>query len=211
MAEKHSPNTSPHNPLVSVVAIVGLLSLSPGPEDANYRPIARRTFRLHRSLFEPSSCTKSPPTPGDSQNTQGAKSWPFKSTPPSRASSRGDFKGESNPERPRRNDPLRGLQLHGVTVPHGSHRLRPGLRQTPATARYRHQGVGASSPQFYAAAYTNEVLTQVAFNFYVAGPTGLQQLWTTPSSSPTPPSSPSSNLIHLPQSGGPIIDSRELE
>jgi len=120
----------------------------------------------------------------------------------------GDFKGESTQKGHEGTVP--GVAFsYGVIIP----------RDTvtgQATGKRQHQPVvftkewGASSPQFYTAAYTNEVLSQVTFNFYVAGPTGLQQLdHTVKLTNATIISVKQS--IHLPQQGGPVIDSRELE
>lgn len=120
----------------------------------------------------------------------------------------GDFKGESNQKGREGMIPCVGFS-YGVTVPHD---LASGL----ASGKRQQQPVivtkewGASSPQFYAAAYTNEVLSQVTFNFYVTGPTGIQQLDHTIKLTNASIASVEQSL-HLPQSGGPVIDSRELQ
>jgi type VI secretion system secreted protein Hcp len=120
----------------------------------------------------------------------------------------GDFKGESNQKGREGMIPCVGFS-YGVTVPHDiASGLASGKRQQQPVIVTKEWG--ASSPQFYAAAYTNEVLSQVAFNFYVAGPTGLQQLDHTVKLTNAAVISVRQS-IHLPQSGGPIIDSRELE
>ncbi|HWW23623.1 MAG TPA: type VI secretion system tube protein TssD [Edaphobacter sp.] len=120
----------------------------------------------------------------------------------------GDFKSESNQKDHEGTVP--GVAFsYGVIVPRD-------VATGQASGKRQHQPVvftkewGASSPQFYTAAYTNEVLSAVAFNFYVSGPTGTQQLdHTVKLTNATIISVKQS--IQLPQQGGPIIDSRELE
>ena len=68
---------------------------------------------------------------------------------------------------------------------------------------------GASSPQFFTAAYTNEVLTSVVFDFFVTNLVGVQHLDHTVKLTNATIASVQQS-IHLPQSGGPVIDSREL-
>lgn len=120
----------------------------------------------------------------------------------------GDFKGESNQKGHEGTVP--GVAFsYGVIVPRD-------VATGQASGKRQHQPVvftkewGASSPQFYTAAYTNEVLSAVAFNFYVSGPTGTQLLdHTVKLTNATIVSVKQS--IQLPQQGGPVIDSRELE
>jgi type VI secretion system secreted protein Hcp len=120
----------------------------------------------------------------------------------------GDFKGESNQKGHEGTVP--GVAFsYGVIVPRDT-------ATGQASGKRQHQPVvftkewGASSPQFYTAAYTNEVLSQVAFNFYVTGPTGTQQLDHTVKLTNATIVSVKQSL-ELPQQGGPVIDSRELE
>jgi type VI secretion system secreted protein Hcp len=120
----------------------------------------------------------------------------------------GDFKGESNQKGHEGTVP--GVAFsYGVIVPRDT-------ATGQASDKRQHQPVvftkewGASSPQFYTAAYTNEVLSQVAFNFYVTGPTGTQQLDHTVKLTNATIVSVKQSL-ELPQQGGPVIDSRELE
>jgi type VI secretion system secreted protein Hcp len=120
----------------------------------------------------------------------------------------GDFKGESTQKSHEGTIP--GVAFsYGVIVPRDT-------TTGQASGKRQHQPVvftkewGASSPQFYTAAYTNEVLSAVAFNFYITGPTGIQQLdHTVKLTNATIVSVKQSTS--LPQQGGPVIDSRELE
>ena len=120
----------------------------------------------------------------------------------------GDFKGESNQKGREGTIPCVGFS-YGVIVPRD-------VATGQASGKRQHQPVivttewGASSPQFYAAAYTNEVLSAVAFNFYVPGPTGLLQLDHTIKLTNATIVSVKQSIL-LPQQGGPVIDSRELE
>jgi type VI secretion system secreted protein Hcp len=120
----------------------------------------------------------------------------------------GDFKGESNQKGREGTIPCVGFS-YGVIVPRD-------VATGQASGKRQHQPVtvtkewGASSPQLYAAAYTNEVLSQVVFNFYVTGPTGTQRLDHTVKLTNAIIVSVRQSIL-LPQQGGPIIDSRELE
>jgi len=125
-----------------------------------------------------------------------------------KGSRQGDFKGESTKKG--HEGAIPGVAFsYGVLVPRD---ITSGL----PTGKRQHQPViftkewGISSPQFYAAAYTNKILTQVTFNFYVTGPNGIQQLDHTIKLTNAAIASVSQS-VHLPQQGGPIIDSRELE
>jgi type VI secretion system secreted protein Hcp len=120
----------------------------------------------------------------------------------------GDFKGESTQKG--REGMIPGVAFsYGVLVPRDTASGLP-------TGKRQHQPVvftkqwGVSSPQFYTAAYTNETLSQVTFNFYVTGPTGIQQLDHTIKLTNAIIISVKQSL-QIPQSGGPIIDSRELQ
>ena len=120
----------------------------------------------------------------------------------------GDFKGESTQKSYEGMVPCAAFSC-GVIVP------RDALTGQ-ASGKRQHQPVvltkewGISSPQFYTAAYTNEVLSQVAFNFYIIGPTGIQQLDHTIKLTNATIISVRQSVL-LPQQGGPVIDSRELE
>jgi type VI secretion system secreted protein Hcp len=120
----------------------------------------------------------------------------------------GDFKGESTQKSHEGMIPCVGFS-YGVIIPRDA-------TTGAATGKRQQQPVvftkewGASSPQFYVAAYTNEVLSEVIFNFYVAGPTGLQQLDHTVKLTNATIASVKQSLL-LPQHGGPVIDSRELQ
>ena len=120
----------------------------------------------------------------------------------------GDFKGESTQKG--REGMIPGVAFsYGVLVPRDTASGLP-------TGKRQHQPVvftkqwGVSSPQFYTAAYTNETLSQVTFNFYVTGPTGIQQLDHTVKLTNATIISVNQSL-HLPQPGGPVIDSREVQ
>ena len=84
------------------------------------------------------------------------------------------------------------------------------------TGKRQHQPVtftkewGASSPQFYQAAFTNETLTTVLFEFYATGADGKIVVDHTIKLTNASIASVSQSL-HDPQAGGPIIDSRELQ
>ena len=120
----------------------------------------------------------------------------------------GDFKGETTQKG--REGMIPGVAFnYGVLVP------RDAASGLP-TGKRQHQPViftkewGVSSPQFYTAAYTNEALSQVTFNFFITGPTGIQQLDHTVKLTNALIISVK-QVVHLPQSGGPLIDSRELQ
>jgi type VI secretion system secreted protein Hcp len=120
----------------------------------------------------------------------------------------GAFKGETTQKGRENMIPVVGFS-YGVIVPRDT-------ATGQASGKRQHQPVvltkewGASSPQFYTAAYANEVLTTVVFNFFVINPVGVQQLDHTVKLTNATIASVQQS-IHLPQSGGPIIDSRELQ
>jgi type VI secretion system secreted protein Hcp len=120
----------------------------------------------------------------------------------------GAFKGESTQKG--RENMIPGVAFaYGVTVPHD-------IATGQASGKRQHQPVvftkewGASSPQFYVSAFTNEVLTSVVLNFFVTRANGVQQLDHTVKLTNAIIVSVQQSL-HLPQQGGPVIDSRELE
>lgn len=120
----------------------------------------------------------------------------------------GAFKGETTQKGREKMLPVVGFS-YGVIVPHD-------IASGQASGRRQHQPVvfskewGASSPQFYTAAYTNEVLTTVIFSFFSLDKTGVQQLSHTIKLTNASIASVKQSVA-LPQSGGPIIDSRELQ
>jgi type VI secretion system secreted protein Hcp len=120
----------------------------------------------------------------------------------------GDFKGESTQKSHEGMVPGVAFSC-GVIVPRDvTTGQGSGKRQQQPVVFTKEWG--ASSPQFYTAAYTNEVLSAVAFNFYIIGPTGIQQLDHTVKLTNATIISVRQSVL-LPQQGGPIIDSRELE
>jgi len=68
---------------------------------------------------------------------------------------------------------------------------------------------GASSPQFYKAAYTNELLTTVLFEFFLPQPDGTESLDHTITLTNATVSS-ARQWVQLGQLNGPPVDSREL-
>ena len=120
----------------------------------------------------------------------------------------GDLRGDST-EKGREGMILGVGFSYGVISPRDSTSGLPtGKRQEQPIVFTKEWSV--SSPQFYTAAYTNETLSQVTFNFYVTGPTGIQQLDHTIKLTNAIIISVKQSL-QIPQSGGPIIDSRELQ
>jgi len=120
----------------------------------------------------------------------------------------GNFKGESTQKG--REGMIPGVAFsYGVLVPRDTASGLPtGKRQQQPVVFTKQWGV--SSPQFYTTAYTNEILSQVTFNFYITGPTGIQQLDHTVKLTNATIISVKQSL-QLPQSSGPVIDSRELQ
>lgn len=120
----------------------------------------------------------------------------------------GAFKGESTQKG-------REGKIPGVAFSYGVASPRDGT-SGQATGKRQHRPVvftkewGASSPQFYTAAYTNEVLSSVLFEFYYASPTGTQIVdHSIKLTNATIIEIEQSVMV--PQSGGPIIDSRDLQ
>ena len=119
----------------------------------------------------------------------------------------GPFKGETTQKGRENMIPLVAYS-YGVISPYD-------VATGQASGKRQHEPVvitkewGASSPQFFAAAYTSEVLTSVVFDFFVTNLAGVQQLDHTVKLTNATIASVQQS-IHLPQSGGPIIDSREL-
>jgi len=98
---------------------------------------------------------------------------------------------------------------YGVEAPHDA-------ATGAATGKRQHQPViftkewGASSPQFYQAAFTNEVLTSVTFEFSLVGADGKEVIdhsikLTNATISEVEQS------VQNGQAGGPVVDSRDLQ
>lgn len=120
----------------------------------------------------------------------------------------GAFKGETTQKGRETMIPVVGFS-YGVITPRDT-------TTGKGSGKRQHQPVvltkqwGASSPQFFTAAYTNEILTSVVFDFFVTNAAGVQQLDHTVKLTNAAIVSVQQSL-HLPQSGGPVIDSRELD
>jgi len=120
----------------------------------------------------------------------------------------GVFKGESTQR-------LFENKIPGVVLNFGVISPRdPATGQV--TGKRQHQPIvftkewGVSSPQFLEAAYTNETLTTVLFEVYTTSPTGIQRVDHTVKLTNASISSVLDSLS-LGQSGGPVIDSRDLQ
>lgn len=120
----------------------------------------------------------------------------------------GDLRGDST-EKGREGMILGVGFSYGVISPRDSTSGLPtGKRQEQPIVFTKEWSV--SSPQFYTAAYTNETLSSVVFNFYSPNKIGLSQL--THAIKLTNASIASvRQSIHLGQTGGPVIDTRELQ
>jgi type VI secretion system secreted protein Hcp len=98
---------------------------------------------------------------------------------------------------------------YGVEVPHDA--ATGGV-----TGKRQHRPVvltkewGASSPQFYAAAFTNEVLTSVKFDFTVIDATGKETIDHTITLTNATIYAVEVSLQNG-QAGGPLVDSRDLQ
>ena len=119
----------------------------------------------------------------------------------------GAFKGETTQKGREGKIPGVGFN-YGVAVP------RDGT-SGQATGKRMHRPVvftkewGASSPQFYTAAFTNEVLSTVLFEFFVTAANGTQVVDRTIKLTNAIIVESDQSLL-LPQVGGPVIDSRDL-
>jgi type VI secretion system secreted protein Hcp len=119
----------------------------------------------------------------------------------------GAFKGESTQKGYSGKIPGVGFS-YGVAVPRDE-------TTGQASGKRMHRPVvftkewGASSPQFYTAAYTNELLTTVLFEFLTTGPTGIAVVDHTIKLTNAVVVETDQSIL-LPQTGGPVIDSREL-
>ena len=86
----------------------------------------------------------------------------------------GAFKGETTQKGRENMIPVVAFD-YGVTSPHDvATGQAAGKRQEQPVVFTKEWG--ASSPQFFAAAYTSEVLTSVVFDFFVTNLAGVQQL-----------------------------------
>ena len=119
----------------------------------------------------------------------------------------GAFKGESTQKGREGKIPGVGFS-YGLAIPRDA-------TSGQATGKRMHRPVvftkewGASSPQFYAAAFTNELLTSVVFEFYATAANGIQILDHKITLTNAIIVESDQSLL-LPQSGGPVIDSRDL-
>lgn len=120
----------------------------------------------------------------------------------------GAFKGESTQKG-------REGKIPGVAFAYGVVSPRD-IASGQASGKRQHKPIvftkewGASSPQFYTAAYANEVLSTVLFEFYSVSPTGTQVVDHTIKLTNAVIIEIEQSL-NLPQQGGPVIDSRELQ
>ena len=98
---------------------------------------------------------------------------------------------------------------YGVAIPHDA-------ATGAVIGRRQHQPVvltkewGASSPQFYQAAFTNEVLTSVTFEFIVVGGKGKEMIDHTIKLTNATISAGEQSLQNG-QAGEPLVDSRDLQ
>lgn len=119
----------------------------------------------------------------------------------------GAFKGETTQKGRENMIPLVAY-TYGVISPYDA-------ATGQATGKRQHEPVvitkewGASSPQFFTAVYNNEILTTVTLSFFTITAQGVQQLDHTIKLTNARIVSAQQSL-HLPQAGGPVIDSREL-
>ncbi|MEO6982245.1 MAG: type VI secretion system tube protein TssD [Edaphobacter sp.] len=122
-------------------------------------------------------------------------------------SAQGDFKGEATSTRLVNKIP--GVAFsYGIVDPHdaASGAFSGKRQQQPIVFT---KVWGASSPQFYQAAYTNEVLTSVLFEFFLPLADDTESLDHTVRLTNAIVSS-SRQSVHLGQLNGPLVDSREL-
>ncbi len=99
--------------------------------------------------------------------------------------------------------------FYGVEVPHDA-------ASGAGAGKVQHQPViftkewGASSPQFYQAAFTNEVLTSATFEFVLLDATGKEVIDHTIKLTNATISEVEQSLQNG-QAGGPLVDSRDLQ
>lgn len=119
----------------------------------------------------------------------------------------GAFKGEATS--PKLQHKIPGVAFsYGVLAPHDATTGAPSGRRQHQPLTFTKQW-GASSPQFYQAAFTNEVLTTVLFEFFLPLSDGTESLdHSIKLTNATIVSAQQS--LHLAQLNGPPIDTREL-
>ena len=99
--------------------------------------------------------------------------------------------------------------VYGVEVPHDAATgAASGKRQQQPVIFTKEWD--ASSPQFYAAAFTGEILTSVTFDFVVAGADGKEVVDHTIKLTNATISEVEQSLQNG-QAGGPLVDSRDLQ
>ena len=119
----------------------------------------------------------------------------------------GAFKGEATQKGREGKIPGVGFS-YGLAIPRDA-------ASGQATGKRMHRPVvftkewGASSPQFYAAAFSNELLSSVLFEFFATAANGTQIVDHTIKLTNAIIVESDQSLV-LPQSGGPVIDSRDL-
>jgi type VI secretion system secreted protein Hcp len=119
----------------------------------------------------------------------------------------GPFKGEATS--PKLLHKIPGIAFsYGVLNPHDVATGAPSGRRQHQPITFTKQW-GASSPQFYQAAYTNEVLTTVLFEFFLPLSDGTESLDHTIKLTNATIFS-TQQALHLGQLNGPPVDSREL-
>ena len=119
----------------------------------------------------------------------------------------GTFKGEG--KSPLSMSKIPGVDFsYGVDIPHDASGHVTGRRQHLPVVFTKEWG--ASSPQFYAAVFDNETLTSVLFEFITIGPDGKESVGHTIKLTNASITEVEQSL-NTGQSGGPLIDSRELE
>jgi type VI secretion system secreted protein Hcp len=119
----------------------------------------------------------------------------------------GPFKGESTQRSFENKIPVVGLGFRETSGLDQATGLPTGKRQHQPVVFTKEWGV--SSPQFFAAAYTNEVLTTVLFEIYTTAPNGVQRVDHTVKLTNALVSAVQDSLF-LGQAGGPPVDSRDL-
>lgn len=122
-------------------------------------------------------------------------------------SSQGTFKGEESS--PKLANKIPGVAFrYGILDPHdASTEAHSGPRQQQPVVFTKQWG--ASSPQFYHAAYTSEILPSVLFEFFRPLPDGTEALDSTIKLVNATVSS-ARQSVHLGQLNGPLVDSRDL-
>jgi type VI secretion system secreted protein Hcp len=122
------------------------------------------------------------------------------------ATKQGTFKGEG---RGQQTNKIPGVAFaYGVVMPHDSTGIPSGKRQ--------HQPIvftkewGASSPQFYQAAYTNETLKSVLFEFFTVTADGKEEVDHTFKLTNASIGKVAES-VQSGATGGPVVDPRQLQ